>query len=159
MFKVYVNNEQKEVPIDESELEMTVIDIFKAGELEKVGELCISFLDDEEMARLNKEYRGKDGPTDVLAFSQDEGMEVPRPDDPNFVPLIGDIMISAPAAVRQAEAAGHSLDREIKILLIHGILHLYGYDHNNMYQQVFMRDEEKAILTALEKMEKALERS
>lgn len=75
---------------------------------------------DREMRRLNRTYRGKDAPTDVLSFP---GQETPEG------PHLGDVVIGVPVARRQAEAAGHSSDRELRILLLHGVLHCLGYDH------------------------------
>lgn len=153
MFKIYVNIREDFELISEDKIEKTVDSIFEAAELEKFGEISISLVDDEEMSELNLQYRGIEGTTDVLSFSQDEGMEMARPEDPKYIPLIGDIVISVPTAQHQAEEAGHGFEEELKVLLIHGILHLFGYDHDNIYQQAFMRDEEKSILAALEKIE------
>ena len=76
------------------------------------------------MRTLNKRYRGKNGTTDVLSFSMREGLFADvRPE------LLGDIVISVPVAEKQARAAGHSLVCEIELLLVHGLLHLLGYDH------------------------------
>jgi probable rRNA maturation factor len=150
MFKIHINNIQDESSISIEDVKKTVDKIFNVGDLEKDGELSITLVDDEKMVELNKEYRGMDSTTDVLAFSQDEGFEILIPKDTDFVPLIGDIFVSVSTAARQAREMGHSLDREMNILLIHGILHLYGYDHENVYQETFMKEEEKAILSALE---------
>lgn len=89
-------------------------------------EVSILFTDDEEIALLNKEYRQIDGPTDVLSFSQFEGEDF-APDEME-TPL-GDVVISVETARRQADEQGHSLEQEINVLLVHGILHLLGYDH------------------------------
>jgi probable rRNA maturation factor len=78
---------------------------------------------DAMLRRLNREFRGKDATTDVLSFSS-EGEEHPDGSRP-----LGEIVISVPQAARQAEARGHSLARELRILAIHGYLHLLGYDH------------------------------
>lgn len=76
------------------------------------------------MRSLNRRYRGKDETTDVLSFSLREGRF------PQIQPdVLGDIVISLPAAARQASEAGHTVTREIDQLLIHGLLHLLGYDH------------------------------
>jgi rRNA maturation RNase YbeY len=89
---------------------------------ESRSELGIELVGDRRMRRLNGHYRGKDSSTDVLAFSI---REAPGP----VSSLIGDVVISIPAVSRQARAHGHSADKEFAILLIHGILHLCGYDH------------------------------
>ncbi len=88
------------------------------------AELSVLFVGDRAMRSLNRQYRGKDETTDVLSFSLREGA-FPRiqPD------VLGDIVISVPAAARQAAEAGHAVGREIDLLLVHGLLHLMGYDH------------------------------
>ncbi len=78
---------------------------------------------DGTLRRLNREFRGKDGTTDVLSFPAGEG-RLPDGSHP-----LGEVVISVPQAARQAKAAGHALTREIRLLLIHGYLHLLGYDH------------------------------
>lgn len=94
---------------------------------------------------MNREYRGKDRPTDVLSFSQTEG------DFPGVEPdILGDVVISIDTAGRQAEDKGVSLEREIDILLIHGILHLAGYDHEKSREEERrMREREKALLSQI----------
>jgi probable rRNA maturation factor len=84
-----------------------------APEAESLG---VRFAGDREVRRLNRTYRDKDKPTDVLSFPGEEGH-------------LGDILISVPVARRQAAAAGHSVERELKVLLLHGLLHCLGYDH------------------------------
>jgi len=154
MFKIYINNKQDKNQINEADLKNIIHNIFDCGELEKRGELSVTLVDDEEITQLNRKYRNLDQPTDVLAFAQDEGMEFPSPGDEDYTPLMGDVIISVPTASRQAEQMNHSLRRELTVLLIHGILHIFGYDHDNLYQQTFMREEEKAILQAIENKEK-----
>jgi len=91
-------------------------------------EVSILLTHDAEIRLLNKDYRGIDGPTDVLSFSQVEGDEFALPTDER--PL-GDVVISVETAKRQAEEQGHSLDEEIDVLVVHALLHLLGYDHDN----------------------------
>jgi rRNA maturation RNase YbeY len=89
------------------------------------SELSLALVDDDEMQRLNRDYRGKDRPTDVLAFAQ-------RDDEVSVVEthgLLGDVVIAVPTAERQAQERGHTLEHELTELLVHGILHLLGYDH------------------------------
>lgn len=78
--------------------------------------LGVRFAGDREVRRFNRELRGKDRATDVLSFPGEEGH-------------LGDILISVPMARRQAEEEGHGVERELRILLLHGILHCMGYDH------------------------------
>lgn len=81
--------------------------------------------DDESITILNGEYRGIEEPTDVLSFSQHEGEDGFAPEEN----ILGDVVISVETAKRQAEERGAELDSEIDLLLVHGILHLLGYDH------------------------------
>jgi probable rRNA maturation factor len=78
--------------------------------------LGIRFSGDREMRRTNRQFRGKDTTTDVLSFPGEEGH-------------LGDILISVPTARRQAGSVGHPVERELKVLLLHGVLHCLGYDH------------------------------
>lgn len=82
--------------------------------------LGVRFVGDRAMRLTNRQFRGKDKTTDVLSFPGDSGGEEG---------YLGDILISVPTARRQAAAAGHGIDRELKTLLLHGILHCLGYDH------------------------------
>jgi probable rRNA maturation factor len=114
--------------IDETFVEQV---LSRAGtEMGQAGEVSVTFVSDEEIHALNLEYRGVDRPTDVLSFSQLEGeQELAFPDG---VPaLLGDIVISVPTALHQAEEYGHTLQREVAFLLVHGFLHLIGYDHQD----------------------------
>ena len=87
------------------------------------AELSVLLVSDAEMQRLNRDWRGKDRPTDVLAFAQGEG-DGGTPDG-----LLGDVVISVDTARRQARSGRRPLDREAERLLVHGLLHLLGYDH------------------------------
>ena len=84
----------------------------------------IIFIDDEEMHKLNKEYRGIDRTTDVLSFALNDNKHIDA-----FVNSLGDIFISIPKMKSQAEEYGHSEKRELSFLALHGLLHLLGYDH------------------------------
>lgn len=103
------------------------------------------FTGDRAMRTLNRRYRGKDRPTDVLSFSFREGaFPQVQPD------LLGDIVIAVPVAERQARERGHSLRREIERLLVHGVLHLAGYDHEqNEAAALRMRRKELQLLSTL----------
>ncbi|MEO8605916.1 MAG: rRNA maturation RNase YbeY [bacterium] len=88
------------------------------------GELSIALVSDAEIHALNHAYRGKDRPTDVLAFALREG------ENPHVhADVLGDVVISLDTAARQAAARGHGIAHEVRFLLAHGILHLLGYDH------------------------------
>lgn len=87
----------------------------------KNAELSILITGDEEIRELNRTYRGKDRPTDVLSFPDGDVVEG------RFI--LGDIVISLETAQRQAKELGHSLEEEVERLLTHGVIHLLGYDH------------------------------
>ena len=91
-------------------------------------EICVALVGDTRMRRLNRTYRNKDRTTDVLAFAYREVQS-------GVAPLFGDVVISIPAARRQAKACSHSLDEEVLRLLVHGVLHLAGYDHERSRRQ------------------------
>lgn len=83
--------------------------------------LGVRLVDDEEMTELNRRFRHRSGTTDVLSFE--------APPGPEETAHVGDVVLSVPTARRQAHEAGHDLDRELRILLLHGVLHCLGYDH------------------------------
>jgi probable rRNA maturation factor len=89
------------------------------------GEVAIALVTDAHVRRLNKAYRGKDLATDVLSFPTGEA-EAPSSD-----PALGDIVIARGVAARQAREAGHSVQTELRVLALHGLLHLLGYDHED----------------------------
>ena len=101
-------------------------------------ELSILLTDDAFITTLNATHRGKDRPTDVLSFAQEEGESGPSEQEPA---LLGDVVISLDTAERQARARRHSLLDEVTFLLAHGILHLIGYDHQT--------DEEEAAMNVM----------
>jgi rRNA maturation RNase YbeY len=110
---------------------------------EEEAELSIALVGDAEMQQLNADYRQKDYPTDVLSFPADENLPIkPR--------LLGDVIISVDRARQQAKERGRTLDQEMTILLIHGVLHLLGYDHERSAKEARrMRRLEKKVYGAL----------
>lgn len=116
-------------------------------------EVGVTLVDDEAIAALNEQYRSVAGPTDVLSFplwTRDQLAEVrANPDKyPERPLLLGDVVISLETARRQAEEYGHSFGREVAFLLVHGILHLLGYDHEDDESRAEMRAKEEAVLEA-----------
>lgn len=111
-------------------------------------ELSVLITDDSEIASLNGQYRGKPKATDVLSFAFDEGHRVPGGEGP-----LGDIVISLDTAARQARDAGVRLQEELERLLIHGLLHLLGYDHEGVSarEAAAMRRKERLLHTVLVK--------
>ncbi len=110
-------------------------------------ELSVTVTDDETVRGLNREYAGEDAVTDVLSFSQREGEEfIAAPE--GALPL-GEVIIALPQAARQASDAGRSVEEEITRLLVHGILHLLGYDHGEAEEERRMRAREEELLGAI----------
>jgi probable rRNA maturation factor len=93
------------------------------------GTMTIALVSDARMRTLNRRFRGKDYPTDVLSFPAGAGHSSPRP--PASSPHLGDVVIARGVAGRQARAAGHDSTEELRILALHGLLHLLGYDHEH----------------------------
>ena len=120
----------------------------EAYDIDTQVEVSVVLADDEYIHHLNRQYRGKDCPTDVLSFALNEGEEPAFIDGPEEV-LLGDIIISIETAARQAEEYGHSLERELAYLTVHGVLHLLGYDHIIEDDKKEMRKEEEHILSLL----------
>lgn len=114
--------------------------------LETIGgladaEVSVVLADDAAVHALNRQYRGVDRPTDVLSFSQREGEGA----DPND-PILGDIVISLDRVAAQAADYGHSFDRELGFLTVHGVLHLLGWDHQQPDEEQRMMAKTEEIL-------------
>ena len=149
---ILINNVQQKVPLTKSHFGL-IVSIVQYGlghYQKKTAEISIIFADDSYIQNLNREYRGLDEPTDVLSFAlRDEQPGVPAI---NAVPanelpeLLGDIFISVERAVTQAKNFGHSLERELCYLTIHGLLHLLGFDHHTPEETIKMRQAEELIL-------------
>lgn len=114
-------------------------------------EAGLVLVDDASIHELNREHRGVDSPTDVLSFALDEGDDgdVSGSDD-DWPHLVGDVIISVERAEAQRVEYGHSLEREIVYLLVHGLLHLYGFDHIEEADRRLMREREEEIMAGLD---------
>ncbi len=111
-------------------------------------ELSVTVTDDETVRGLNREYAGEDEVTDVLSFSKQEGEELVGP--PGGVQALGEVVIAYPQAAWQAEEGGRSVEEEVTRLLIHGTLHLLGYDHAEPGEGRRMRDREEELLRVVQ---------
>lgn len=151
------NNEQEDFVISENLISLLERILQQAGTMEGVteGEVDLTFVDDAQIHELNKEYRGIDRPTDVLSFamheSTDEELQIiydmDEVDEADNVPdVLGDIIISVPRAKLQSEEYGHSLERELGFLFVHGFLHLLGYDHQDEASEAEMMGKQEAVL-------------
>ena len=119
----------------------------KGAELQNVpadAEISVLICDGPVICELNKTYRGVDAPTDVLSFALNEGED----DVPEEVAELGDIIINLDRAEEQAYEYGHSREREVAYLAVHGFLHILGYDHYEPEEKADMRAAEEAILSA-----------
>jgi len=111
--------------------------------------LSLSLVGDGAMRRLNREYRGRDRATDVLAFPLFAPFALPGAGDGAAERLLGDVVISLDSAERQARDYGARLDAEVKRLLIHGLLHLLGHDHEQPVERRRMQAEERRLARAI----------
>ena len=109
-------------------------------------ELGLVITSQERVKQLNKSYRGKDEPTDVLAFYMTSADFIEPPDG---VRHLGEVIISYPQAVLQAKEHRHSIKKELAVLIVHGVLHLLGYDHEEPGQERQMRGREADILSQI----------
>jgi probable rRNA maturation factor len=136
--------------VTEEQIDMIEKLLNYAAEMENVqdeAEVSVTFVDNEKIREINRDYRGKDKPTDVISFALEEmgdgeieivGAEIP--------PVLGDIIISVPKAREQAEEYGHSFMRELGFLAVHGFLHLLGYDHETEEEEKEMFSKQEQIL-------------
>ena len=111
--------------------------------------LTIAIVADDAIRALNARYRGIDEPTDVLAFGGQPADFVLPPGAP---PHLGDVVIALPVAAAQAQAAGHAVDDELALLVVHGVLHLLGYDHETAADAERMQAREAEALARLREM-------
>ncbi|MBQ2973235.1 MAG: rRNA maturation RNase YbeY [Clostridia bacterium] len=150
--KVVISNDQSEIRIPTG-VRMLVrrccTAVLVQEEFDGAAEVSVTFVDDEEIHKLNKQFRNIDRSTDVLSFPLGENGVYDINHDTG-AKMLGDIVISIPHAIDQADRYGHSLQREIGFLTVHSMLHLLGYDHvNGGIESVRMREKEETVLTKL----------
>lgn len=150
--RVIISNNQKEVKIPTG-MRMLVRRccnaVLKMENFKGSLEVSVSFVDNDQIRQMNRQYRNKDAETDVLSFPMGEnGKYDINPE--TGAKILGDIVISMPKAVEQAENLGHSLDREVGYLTAHSMLHLLGYDHEKGgLDRVRMREKEELVMGRL----------
>ena len=152
---IYFENEQNKVELGEyieKRLHDALNVVAKLHDLTDDTEIDVTIVDDEAIHEINREYRGIDRPTDVISFALDDDLE--DSDEPDLIDgpeehLLGDIIISAETAQRQADEFGHGLEREILYLGVHSLLHLLGYDHMEPEDKKIMRTKEEEALRVL----------
>jgi probable rRNA maturation factor len=159
--EVFVSDEQDDVPIDLARWRELALAALSAEGVRGLSELTVYFVDEIAIAELNREHMGKEGPTDVLAFPLDgvECIEIqgpgaisrgparPHHDHDDMPLLLGDVFVCPAVALAQAPTHAGSLDDEIALLVVHGILHVLGYDHDEDLAKTKMQERERFILS------------
>ena len=150
--RVIIDNKQKNVKIPTG-LWMLIRRccnaVLRMEKFEGPAEISVTFVNNEQIHELNRQYRGKDMPTDVLSFPMGENGVYDVNHDTG-AKILGDIVISMEKAVEQAKRYDHSLEREVGYLTAHSMLHLLGYDHETSgLDRVRMREKEEQIMTQL----------
>ena len=143
--ELFIDNRQDEFEINDQIIEVietTILETLKVEGIDQDYEISLSFVSDQEIRELNRDYRGIDEITDVLSFPlQDEFHIGP--------PMLGYIIISLDRAYIQAQDYKHSFKREVAYLICHSMLHLIGYDHLEDDEKSIMREKEKKIMRNL----------
>jgi probable rRNA maturation factor len=149
--RVIITNNQKKVKIPTG-LRMLVRRcchaVLQLENFKGIAEISVTFVDNEEIHKLNLQYREKDMPTDVLSFVMSENGAYDI-DPKTGAQILGDVVISMEKAVEQAERYGHSLQREVGYLTAHSVLHLLGYDHMENMERIRMREKEEKVMSQL----------
>ncbi|HEX2295131.1 MAG TPA: rRNA maturation RNase YbeY [Actinomycetota bacterium] len=138
---VFLANEQG-VPLDEPLLAALARHVLEAEEVDDSAELSLLFVGADHIRRLNARYAGDDYATDVLAFPMAED------DDEDDPLMVGDVVVCPEVAASNAAKAGTSLERELQTLVVHGTLHLLGYDHQNDAQRAEMDRRTNEVLAS-----------
>ena len=144
---IHVDNEFRTL-VDKVRTRKIVRQVLEAEEVTPPYEVSLVFTQSKRVGQLNRDYRGVDQPTDVLAFYMcpQKGSDSSFANPPDGVAHLGDVIISYPQALAQAKKQGHALQRELALLVIHGVLHLLGYDHEEPQEAKKMRAREKELL-------------
>jgi probable rRNA maturation factor len=146
MYIIEIQDDADISGIDVKPLERIATRALEIEDVSSPAELSVVFVDDAAIRALNLEYRDTDAPTDVLSFAQGDGDAFARPDGAAM--HLGDVIISVDTARRQSAEYDVPLQDEVAHLLVHGVLHLLGYDHEDPSDDAQMRSREDAILGA-----------
>ena len=141
---VRVSSDREPEPLALDAFESLATFVLRMEEAPDAVELSVALVDDDEIAHLNEAYRGVEGPTDVLSFGCDD----PEPVESDEPIAIGDVVIAPAVAERQAAELGTTVEAELDLLLVHGVLHLLGYDHEVDEDAAAMQARERAVLAA-----------
>ncbi|MBE0477218.1 MAG: rRNA maturation RNase YbeY [Coriobacteriia bacterium] len=140
--QVSVTSHRDPEPLALDAFERLAAFVLEREDVPEASELSVALVSAEEMANLNERYRGKDGPTDVLSFPCDDPCPVVG-DEPV---ALGDVVIAPEVAVEQAAGHGVTVEAELNLLLVHGVLHLLGYDHETDEDAAAMQAREETLL-------------
>ena len=143
--EIYYDDRQDDIKItDEIKnlIEKSIAAVLKVENLDENVEVSVSFVGDEEIRDLNRDYRGVDKSTDVLSFPMDDEFIIDKR-------ILGDVIINTRRVMEQAKELGHSNERELSYLTVHSILHLLGYDHMEDEDKREMREREKLAMKEL----------
>lgn len=150
--KVYIRNNQTKIKVPVGIrllIRKCCIAVLNNEGFKENAEVSVTFVDNEEIHALNKQYRNMDKPTDVLSFPLGEDGKYDFNNETKSY-MLGDIVISIETALKQSKIYGHSLEREIGFLTVHSMLHLLGYDHEtSKLDALKMREKEEAVLEKL----------
>jgi probable rRNA maturation factor len=135
--------------LDEGWMRSVVAETLAVEGVSSPAELGLVVTDDERIRQLNKSYRGVDEATDVLSFALLEDSDDSFVNPPDGILHLGEVILSYPRAVVQAEEHRHPVKRELALLLVHGVLHLLGHEHEEPHDEARMRAEEERVLGAL----------
>jgi probable rRNA maturation factor len=146
-------NKKLKVSLKKSWIRSVVLEALKTEGIMTPVEMGLVVTDNKTVQQLNRNYRDVDEPTDVLAFHmpfyKKQEPELPFVNPPDGVLHLGEVVISYPQAIQQAREQSHSVEQELALLIIHGVLHIVGYDHEEPEEEQHMRAKEKEIMRKL----------
>ncbi len=159
---VFCADEQDEVPVDLVRWQSLALDVLRAEGVRGLAEMSLIFVTEAEITDLNERYMNKSGPTDVLSFpidaeladvvmsspSPSRGPDRAPPDLGDMPILLGDVVLCPAVAARQAPDHAGTVDDELALLVVHGVLHVLGHDHAEEDERVAMRARELELLQA-----------
>jgi probable rRNA maturation factor len=165
--EVFVADEQSEIAVDALRWVRLARMVLEEQGVRGDAELSMLFVDEKSMSDLNERFLGRDGPTDVLAFPMDDeliesgrqpdqgGRGPGSPTEPSDAPiLVGDVVICPRVAERQAKEHLISMDDEMSLLVVHGVLHLLGFDHEDDDEAVVMERRERELMARFRELER-----
>lgn len=143
--QISVVSHREPEPLDLAAFERLAAFVLEREDAPEASELSIAIVGIAEMTELNGRFRDREGPTDVLSFPCDDPCAVVEPGEPV---TLGDVVIAPEVAERQAAELGHTVEEELNLLLVHGVLHLLGYEHETEEGASVMQARERVLLEA-----------